>query len=95
MGVVAGEFYTCEMAGVTAATSYRERPRERLLARGASALSDAELVAVALGTGVAGHPVEEVACGLLDRMGGTACLVAAEPRVVAAAAPFVAAVAAK
>jgi DNA repair protein RadC len=65
---------------LNAARSSRERPRERLLARGASALSDAELVAVALGTGVAGRPVEEIACSLLERMGGTGSLVAAEPR---------------
>jgi DNA repair protein RadC len=64
---------------LNAASEYRERPRERLLARGASALSDAELVAVVLGTGVAGHPVEEVAARLLHRLGGTASLVAAEP----------------
>ena len=56
------------------------RPRERLLARGPAALTDAELVAVALGTGVAGRPVEEVAGHLLASLGGTARLVAAEPR---------------
>jgi DNA repair protein RadC len=63
-----------------AAVRTPERPRERLLARGPSALSDAELLAVALGTGVAGPSVEEIACALLDKLGGTASLIAAEPR---------------
>ena len=41
-----------------------ERPRERLLARGASSLSDAELVAIFLGTGAS--KTEAVAGGTLD-----------------------------
>ena len=35
---------------------FAERPRERLVARGAAALTDAELLAVVLRTGVAGPP---------------------------------------
>ena len=46
-----------------------ERPRERLLARGAAALTDEELVAVLLETGTAGRPVLETARDLL-RAGG-------------------------
>lgn len=47
-----------------------ERPREKLLQRGAAALSDAELLAVLLGSGVAGRNVVELARGLLVRFGG-------------------------
>jgi len=46
-----------------------ERPRERLLAHGPGALSDAELIALFLGTGVRGKSAVEVAAGLLARFG--------------------------
>lgn len=48
----------------------QERPREKLLQRGAAALSDAELLAVLLGSGVAGRNVLDLARGLLARFGG-------------------------
>ncbi|WP_284429301.1 DNA repair protein RadC [Acidovorax sp. SUPP950] len=41
------------------------RPRERLLQRGPAALSDAELLAILLRTGIAGKGVMEMACELL------------------------------
>jgi len=47
-----------------------ERPREKLLIRGPSALSDAELLAILLNTGIQGKNVKELAgdlLGLLDR----------------------------
>ena len=47
-----------------------ERPREKLMARGAGALSDAELLAILLGSGVAGRNVVDLARGLLGRFGG-------------------------
>ncbi|MFZ5935507.1 hypothetical protein BGP84_19185 [Pseudomonas putida] len=47
-----------------------ERPREKLLERGASVLSDAELLAVLLGSGVAGRNVLDLARGILLRFGG-------------------------
>ena len=47
-----------------------ERPRERLLSQGAGVLSDAELLAVFLRTGVRGRSAIEVARDLLDRAGG-------------------------
>lgn len=47
-----------------------ERPREKLLQRGAGVLSDAELLAVLLGSGVAGRNVVDLARGLLNRFGG-------------------------
>lgn len=47
-----------------------ERPREKLLKHGASSLSDAELLAVFLGSGVPGLNVVDLARGLLTRFGG-------------------------
>jgi DNA repair protein RadC len=46
------------------------RPREKLLARGASALSDAELLALLLRTGIVGKNVLQLAQELLDGFGG-------------------------
>jgi DNA repair protein RadC len=46
-----------------------ERPRERLLASGAAALSDAELLAVLLRTGVRGKSAVQLARELLDQFG--------------------------
>lgn len=46
-----------------------ERPRERLLARGASTLSDAELLAILLGTGRRGESAVDLARHLLKRFG--------------------------
>src|SRR5256885_6927783 len=48
-----------------------ERPRERLLERGAPALSDAELLAVVLGTGSAGANALDTARTLLGHFGGS------------------------
>ncbi|MGH1536677.1 MAG: RadC family protein [Gammaproteobacteria bacterium] len=47
-----------------------ERPRERLLAQGASALSDAELLAIFLRTGVKGKSAVDLARELLTELGG-------------------------
>jgi DNA repair protein RadC len=47
-----------------------DRPRERLAARGPGALSDAELLAILLGTGRRGENVLELARNLLARLGG-------------------------
>jgi len=55
-----------------------ERPREKLLQRGATVLSDAELVAVLLGSGVAGRNVVDLARGLLSRFGGLRSLLEAD-----------------
>ena len=44
-----------------------DRPREKLLARGANALTDSELIAILLRTGVQGTNVVEVAGELLQR----------------------------
>jgi DNA repair protein RadC len=53
------------------------RPREKLLARGAAALADAELLALLLRTGVAGQDVLQLAQALIDRFGGLGGLLAA------------------
>ena len=45
-------------------------PRERLMLNGEHTLSDAELLAVLLGTGARGAPVAVVAQALLERVGG-------------------------
>lgn len=47
-----------------------ERPREKLLARGATALSDAELLAIFLRTGTRGRSAVDLARGLITRFGG-------------------------
>src|SRR6266480_3646688 len=54
-----------------------ERPRERLLAKGAKLLSDAELVAVLLRTGVRGKNAVELARDLLSEFGGVTKMLSA------------------
>jgi len=54
-----------------------ERPRERLLAAGAAALTDAELLAVLLRTGVAGKSAVQLARELLARFGSVGGLLGA------------------
>lgn len=54
------------------------RPREKLLARGPQALSDVELLALLLRTGMAGKDVFELSAELLERPGGLAGLLAAQ-----------------
>lgn len=48
----------------------KERPREKLLDRGAAALSDAELLAIFLRTGIRGQTAVDLARCLLDDFGG-------------------------
>jgi DNA repair protein RadC len=55
----------------------RERPRERLLAHGAAQLSDAELVAVCLRSGMRGKSAVDLGRELIARFGGLAGLLAA------------------
>lgn len=55
-----------------------ERPREKLLQRGADALSDAELLAIFLRTGSQGSSAVELARELLDAFGGLRPLLAAD-----------------
>jgi len=55
-----------------------ERPRERLLAQGAAALSEAELLAIFLRTGVTGRSAVDLARELLEAFGGLRPLLAAD-----------------
>ena len=55
-----------------------ERPREKLIARGAAALSDAELLAIFLRTGVAGRTAVDLARDLLTRFGALRPLLQAD-----------------
>jgi DNA repair protein RadC len=55
-----------------------ERPRERLLAQGAAALSDAELLAVVLRTGVRGKSAVELGRELLARFRSLAGILGAD-----------------
>jgi DNA repair protein RadC len=55
-----------------------ERPRERLLERGAAALSDAELLAICLRSGVRGKSAVDLARDLIGAFGGLAGLIAAD-----------------
>ena len=55
-----------------------DRPREKLLARGAEALSDAELLAIFLRTGVAGKSALDMARELLAQFGSLQALMEAD-----------------
>ncbi|MDX2463133.1 MAG: DNA repair protein RadC [Porticoccus sp.] len=57
-----------------------ERPREKLLEKGASALSDAELLAIFLRTGCAGRSAVDLARELLQRFGSLAKMFSAEKK---------------
>jgi DNA repair protein RadC len=56
-----------------------ERPREKLLARGSAALSDAELLAVFLGSGLRGESAVDLGRSLLQRHGGLRALLERAP----------------
>jgi DNA repair protein RadC len=55
-----------------------ERPRERLLKHGAEVLSDAELIAIILRSGVPGENVMDMSRALVDGLGGLAGLARAD-----------------
>ncbi|PJO77858.1 DNA repair protein RadC [Neisseria brasiliensis] len=61
-----------------------ERPREKLLARGASALSDAELLAILLRVGTRGMSAVDLARYLLQQFGSLGKLMNADARALAA-----------
>ena len=58
------------------------RPREKLLAHGATSLADAELLALLLRTGVRGTGVLQLAEGVLGRFGGFAGLLQADSQAL-------------
>jgi DNA repair protein RadC len=59
-----------------------ERPREKLLARGAGGLSDAELLAIFLGSGTTGRDAVAAARDLLAGQGGLRGLLDREPKAL-------------
>jgi DNA repair protein RadC len=64
-----------------------ERPRERLLARGAKALTDAELVAILLRTGIRSKTAVDLAGELIARFGGVAKMLEADLRGIKGLGP--------
>jgi DNA repair protein RadC len=62
-----------------------ERPRERLLEAGPQALSDGELLAILLGTGLRGQPVAELSRRLLSEWGSLTALLGSAPAELASA----------
>ena len=57
-----------------------DRPREKLLAKGSDALSDAELLAIFLRTGVNGKSAVDLARDMLSRFGSLSALSTAGER---------------
>jgi DNA repair protein RadC len=64
-----------------------ERPRERLLARGPGALTDAELVAILLRTGIRNKTAVDLAGELLGKFGGVAKMLEADLRGIKGLGP--------
>lgn len=62
-----------------AAAAGRDMPRERLVGLGPAALSDTELIAIFLGSGLPGHNVFDVARSLLARFGSLRAMLDAAP----------------
>jgi len=60
----------------------QERPREKLLTKGAASLSDAELLAIFLRTGTKGFSALDLARLLLKRFGGIRGILEAEADVI-------------
>ena len=60
-----------------------DKPRERLLRDGVGGLSDAELIALLLGTGIRDQSVLQVAEQMIRTLGGAAALAAASPQELA------------
>lgn len=61
-----------------------ERPREKLLTRGANALTDAELLAIFLRTGIPGKSAVDLARELLAELGGLKGLLGADEKAFCA-----------
>ena len=57
-----------------------ERPREKLLNHGVGSLSDAELLAIFLQTGVSGRSAVDVARDALEEFGGLSGLLSADAK---------------
>ena len=64
-------------------TSVLPGPRERAVDQGISALTDADLLAILLGTGLTGCPVMQLAYALIARFGGLEGLARLGPQAIA------------
>lgn len=73
----------CNPRAPVLTTVASERPRERLLERGADALASSELLAVVLGSGIAGSSAAELGARLLEHAGSLAALSRAGARELA------------
>ncbi len=73
-----------DRSGMIEEAPTRDRPRERLIAAGARTLSDADLLALVLGTGQAGRSARAAALGLLEHH-PLGALAWAPPELMAAA----------
>lgn len=60
----------------------QDRPREKLVSKGASSLSDAELLSIFLGTGTRGKSVLSLAQEMLNKFGGFRQLLEATPETI-------------
>lgn len=67
------------LAGRSRGACARDMPRERLFGAGPAVLSDTELIAIFLGTGLPGYDVFEVARSLLERFGSLRAMLDATP----------------
>ncbi|HWG15899.1 MAG TPA: UPF0758 domain-containing protein, partial [Streptosporangiaceae bacterium] len=63
-----------------------DRPRERLLAQGAEALADRELLALLIGSGTAGTDAIDLAARVIEVCGGLPRLARADPHTLIAPA---------
>jgi DNA repair protein RadC len=77
------------------AMTSEDRPRERLRAEGPDRMSDAELIAIVLGTGTRGRPVHDLARDAVDALGGLVPLSRASPQELSGAVGLGAASAAR
>jgi DNA repair protein RadC len=59
-----------------------DRPRERLLSRGAEALADRELLALLIGSGTAGTDAIDLAAQVIEVCGGLSRLARADPHML-------------
>ncbi len=57
-----------------------ERPREKLISQGATSLSDAELLAIFIRTGIKGHTAVDISRALINKFGGLRKLLNAEAK---------------
>ena len=77
---IGSQYFSCHKEAMHSIRDWPtgERPREKLLGRGPTALSDAELLAIFLRTGVTGKTAVDLARNLLSEFGGLRPLLEAD-----------------